>query len=204
MERETQEYRWPDPLQGPYRLRLWFGRVDGRPHVLGAEMWGVTPEMRPWPEVVDPELGERMGWSPLRDAGITAEAVRLPIRKMLQSWVQKNRAFARAAQRSGADPAAVAAFVEGLGPAPRGRPPLSDELLGVVAHVYVDACEAARYDPAKATGIHLAKVLGREVKPSTVRRWIALARSRGFLPAAPPRKSKMRAARVTEREGGDQ
>lgn len=204
MEREPQERRWPDPLHGPYRVRLWFGRVAGRPQVVGVEMWGVEPQSRPWPHLVDPEHEAQLGYPSLVEVGITAEAVRLPLRKLLQDWAQDHRAFARAALRAGADADTVSAFVSGLGPAPRGRPPLSDELLGVVAHVYVDACEAARYDPAKATGIHLAKVLGREVKPSTVRRWIALARSRGFLPAAPPRKSKMRAARVTEREGGDQ
>lgn len=180
---------WPDPATGPYRLRLWTGQVEGRLAVVGVELWGVDPQDAVWPQQVDPELAARTGWQALREVGITAEAIRLPIRRMLQQYVDQYRALARAASRmSGADQQAVAAYLKGLGPARRGRPSLPDELLQLVAQLYTEALADGRFDPAKAVGLHLSNLMRRELSPSTVRRWIAAARERGFpIPPAPHR-----------------
>ena len=180
---------WPDPATGPYRLRLWIGQVSGRPSVVGVELWGITPLEEAWPPFVSPGLAIDMGWDALREAGITSEAIRLPIRQLLQQWIDKHRALARAASRmSGADQQAVAAYLKGLGPARRGRPSLPDELLQLVAQLYTEALADGRFDPAKAVGLHLSNLMRRELSPSTVRRWIAAARERGFpIPPAPHR-----------------
>lgn len=46
----------PHPQNGPFRLRVWIQSIDGRPAVVGVEMWGVSPVSRIWDKDRIPEM----------------------------------------------------------------------------------------------------------------------------------------------------
>ncbi len=197
------ERLYPDPSQGPYRLRLWVSSVAGRPSVVGVEMWGVEPQMRAWhdphiratartaqddPSVFGSDRPDFEG----PETAITASAIRLPLGAFLDGWVRTNQALGRATLKYGAGARhRVAEYLMQFGEAKRvGRPPLPDEVLILVAHIYKDAEAAGDRAPAKAVERELQKRLGyRKSKgAATVRSWIRLARKREYLP--PPRRTK--------------
>jgi hypothetical protein len=72
--------------EGDYSVRLTMARIDGRPEVVGVEMWGIdpnSPEIPPswrqrdtpgfWPEDAEP-------------TAITSTELRLPLGRMFEDW----------------------------------------------------------------------------------------------------------------------
>ena len=185
------ERRYPDPLRGPYRLRLWVAVVHGRPAIVGVEMWGVEPQSTVW---LDWSVRATAG-SPQDDMGsfvpsnipalsptaITASAIRLPLGAFIDGWVASNRALGRAALKVGGDPARVSAYLAALKDSKRGRPRLPDDLLRLVATMYATAIAAGDRAPARAVERDLKKRYKIDPKATTVRSWIKAARDRGFL-----------------------
>jgi hypothetical protein len=191
------ERLWPDD-DPRYRLRVWYLKgSDGRPPaVVGVEMWGVTPPGHVLWDDDGPGL-------PSDAEPITADAIRLPLGRLLDEWVGPKLGLARAtlglAARGqwGDDPDAqterVERFETGLSGRRTGRPPLSDEFLQRVATVYREAKEAGNRAPALA----VADALDANT-PETARSWIKRARRRGILPPAShvhPNRSTRRSKR---------
>jgi hypothetical protein len=163
---------WPDPENGPLRLSLWFGRVDGRPAVVGVEMWGIEPPQG-WPLTTD-----------LPDSAIRAEDVRLPLGKMLDGWTELNYRYARASLALWGDlpghKETVRTFEQRIGSKRVGRPRLSDDFLEKVTATYNAAVREGDRRPA----LRVQEELGAAVA-ETARGWIRQARERGFPVAAP-------------------
>jgi hypothetical protein len=107
---------------------------------------------------------------------------------MLQADLEHSRALGRAALRMNANRREVAAYMKHLGPPRRGRPPLSDQLLDLVAGLHRESVADAYRNPAKVVQFQLEKMLGRELAPSTVRRWIQTAGQRNRRPSPQPAK----------------
>jgi hypothetical protein len=177
------------------RLRLWYGDVGGRPAVIGVELWGVEPKQPAWPHQVDPEVAAMQGWDALKDTPVTAEAVRLPLGRLLRQHVAEGQARGEVARKGLARlgiPKAkrrdVAAYLKQFGPLKPGRPPLPEEFFRMVAEIWREAAAAGGH-PTKAVQYRLSQVLGRDVPPSTARRWVMEARNRDrkFLPPASAR-----------------
>lgn len=207
-----REYLWPDP-SGPYRLRLWFGDVGGRPVVVGAEMWGVEPVRHAWGDgtkrATARDLGDDVAGFEvvprieLPDTPITAASIRLPLGKLLDAWVEQNRSLARAALTIGAEAGAVAAFMRRFeAPTKAGRPPLTTELLDIVAEQYRKAEQAGSRAPARTVTNYMQRIdpRGRSLKHATVRSWIKTARKRGLLSPAKPREPRQFAAQRARKE----
>lgn len=57
---------WPDPDHGPFRLRVWLEQVDGRPAIVGLEMWGREPVSAKWAEMPGLPDAKRIGAGDLR------------------------------------------------------------------------------------------------------------------------------------------
>lgn len=196
-EPAPHERLWPDPESGPFRLRLWFGKVDGRPAVVGVEMWGIEPAgPMPWNDWSIRSTARNADDNPfafepappLPDVAIGAAAIRLPLGAMLDGWTQGNKALGRAAIAWGAQPEAVAEAMEQFeGPKKKGARPLPDALLRTVAHYYTEAVEAGDRSPAKAVVRRFKSDDNRSVNPATARSWIAAARRRQIL-AIPSRR----------------
>ncbi|HVB53908.1 MAG TPA: hypothetical protein VNF24_06905 [Candidatus Acidoferrales bacterium] len=188
-------FAWPDET-GPYQVRLWLQDIEGRPRIVGLEMWGIAPQNEPW-------------WGPVRegpDSAITASAIRVPLGKWLDDWAAENRRYAEAALRPEflAEVAKTwpdlplrqvqkdAAFAKARSAAidyleqnvqrRRGRPTVPDELVRLVADQYRQALASGDRAPALAVTRYLQLVKGSDVNEATVRRWIGLARKRGYLP----------------------
>jgi hypothetical protein len=175
----------PQPWAG-YRLWLHYGEVDGHPAIVGVELWGVEPQPRPWPHQDDPHVVEVQGWDTLPDQPVTADALRgLLLGAALNAHVAYQHALARAAVNLGTDAEVAAAYAARFGPPKRGRPPLTDEFLRLVADAYT---EAALRPSGGDTRYRLSRVLRQPVSPSTVRRWVKVARERALLDPAPARK----------------
>jgi len=189
------ERLYPDPETGPYRLRLWFGVVGGRPAVLGVEMWGAAPPGDGWQERSIP------------DAQIRAADVRLPLGAELDRWVAEQHAYARAALSPGFLAAAAETWpdLELLRPQKEaafaatrkvaqdylrtyrkrraGRPSsIPENLLRTVAEQYQAAVLEGSRAPAEAVAIYFEEIGRPNVNNATVRGWIRKARQRGYLP----------------------
>lgn len=191
---EAEEGRWPDPDHGPFRLRVWFGRVDDRPAVVGVELWGVEPQQRDWleseagDEAIDVVTGKAvsrdwLGYQ-LPDAAVRAEDVRLPLGRLLDDWLDRQRAFARASRLLWGDSpgheARVQRFERRLEGKRTGPPRLTDDFLQQVTDIYNGAARDGARNPAAP----VQAALGART-PSTARSWIREARRRGF-PVVPP------------------
>lgn len=179
---------WPDSETGPFRLRLWFGRVDDRPAVVGVEMWGVHPVGAPWPGPVGMEPAD----SPIR-----AEDIRLPLGKLLDAWVERQYRYARASLTLWGDVPGQAERVEKF-TAPLdghsterrvGRPALSDEMLSQVVEVYNAAVRRGDRQPAVRVFEELGPTYGAAV-PETARGWVRQARRRWPDRVLPPTKAR--------------
>lgn len=205
------EFLYPDPGLGPYRVRLWFKVVRGRPAVVGVEAWGVEPQVREWLDRSRRSAsrmvgGELVGSGDLTDSEpvefslpetpVTAAAIRLPLGAMVRAWVQAHRAVGRAAIRVGADRKAVRAYLASLAGTEerrkRGRPPLPPELLRMVADIYERAGSDPDYfsTPNKLVQVELERVLRKPVSAGTVRSWVHQARNRGLLEKVRPREEE--------------
>lgn len=185
----SETWLWPDEKTGPLRLRIWFGRVDGRSAVVGVELWGMEPVTAPWP----PSTIEAP------DAPIRAQDIRLPLGQLLEARIEMEYARARASRAlwghvPGHDET-VRKFEDRLdsGHRPAGRPPLSDEMLRRVTDVYNAAVRIGDRAPDLRVFEELGQVFGASV-PDTARGWVSRARSRGF-PVLPPPGRKGRPAR---------
>lgn len=164
------ERLWPDPDTGPYRLHLWFGFIDGRPGVVGVEMWGVDPQRSDWATL--PEA--------LPETVIGADDIRLKLGEQLDRWValtlsRAQRASERTARElTGRDVKVV------ITDAPErrrpGRRPLPDEFLQKVSEDYVAAVKRGVRDPSAEVGR-----LNGAANSNTARGWVRQARNRGFL-----------------------
>lgn len=177
---ESQPYLWPDETTGPLRLRVWFGRVDGRRVIVGLELWGADVEPRPSRFVPEnPPV-----------APILAADVRLPLGRLLDARVEYEQAMVRASRALYSDvpghEETVRRFEErlGLGTQRVGRPRLSDEFLEQVTTVYNAAVADGERKPAMRVLHELGPLTGTTV-PETARGWIRQARKRGFPVAAP-------------------
>jgi len=184
---------WPDSSKGPYRLRFWVGRVDGRPAIVGVELWGVDPIVTPWPGGLD----EDPPWPSLkpRDTAVTAAAIRLPLGKLLDFHVEWLRTYARAARRlreqleaagEAVDPGheeRVKAF-EARHSGPRsgrtGRKRMTRDRLEEVAAIYLEAAELGARAPSLAVAEHFG------AQRATVRTWVRRAADAGLLSKGHP------------------
>jgi hypothetical protein len=185
------ERRYPDPVEGPYRLRLWVAVVQGRPGIVGVEMWGVEPHSATWHDwsirasakSPQDDIGafEASNMPALLPTTITASAIRLPLGAFIDGWVTSNRALGRAALKIGADPARVSDYLAALKDSRRGRPPLPDEWLRIVATIYEAAIAEGDRAPARAVERDLKKRYKIDPKATTVRSWIKAARDRRAL-----------------------
>ena len=172
---------WPDPEHGPFRLRVWFDHVNGRPAVVGVEMWGISPVSSPW-EMPLPETPA---------AAIGAEDIRLPLGRLLDGWVELHLSTARAARKLyGNVPGQeeTVRTVEARFGMPRsGRQRLTDEFLQQVTDVYNAAVSEGDRRPAQ----RVAQAFG-PVAPETARGWIRQARRRGVDVAPQPNVKERR------------
>jgi len=194
-------FLWPSPTTGPYRVRLTFGRIDGRPVVVGVEMWGVQPPANPeaWHDFSIRAAASDGTDNPFRfaevpplpDVAVSAAAIRLPLGALLDGWVENNQAFGRALVASGADADAVGAVMEQYdGPKKKGAAPLPAALLENVARYYTEAVAAGDRAPSKAVVRRFKADEKRIVNAATARSWIAAARRRGFLTIPSQRRTK--------------
>lgn len=160
---------WPDPVSGPYTLRLWFDYPHGCPAVVGFEMWGVAP-------VTDADPISRKG---LPDIGVTAAASRLRLGELLDAWTALFGPPAPTALQ-------VKPMREQSGG--RGRPRMPDEFLREVANVYRQSARRGNRAPSRFVW-EWAKANGHpDATESAARGWIRRARLRGFLPQGTPGK----------------
>lgn len=179
-------YRWPDRQRGPYSLRLTSDLIDGRPQIVGVELWGGDPAKYPGSD--RPALPV-----PESETGITSVAIRLPLGELLgrvlDEYSQESRIIAKATSASDGLRASVEtnqARVE-ASPVPRGRRPM----YGVphfarVARVYTDAMARGQRPTA-------AVAAWGSVNKSTAAKWVARARALRLLPPT----TRGRAAVVT-------
>lgn len=182
---------WPDPESGPFRVRLWFDRVNGMQSVVGVEMWGIEPRAGDW------TMGDG-----LPDTGIRSEDVRLPLGELRDWWIAMQLARPRAAEAAwealpedqrkprAVHEAAVAEFEEHVrSEAPRraGRPFLSDEQLQRVTEVYNDEIKKGGRRPTKRVFDELGAEFGAGVY-KTAAGWVSVARKRGYPVLPPPQK----------------
>ena len=167
---------WPDPVAGPFHLRVWFERVDGVQAIVGVELWGRPPHG-------DWAAAEALPRTPIRAADI-----RLPLGEMRDWWCEVQAARARAARSvwealpdgegvpREQHERAVETFEQRVSSkhTRRGRPPLDDAKLRAVAEVYNSAVHTRR--PTQAVFEAFPEL--RTYK--TAQRWVSAARKRGI------------------------
>ncbi len=95
--------RWPDPVAGPFDLWTTYAIIDGRPEVVGVEMWAVDPAALPkrvthlakaeaerhWPRESEPSWDSRGG--PIR-----SKDLRLPLGRIVADYMARQRQVAKA------------------------------------------------------------------------------------------------------------
>jgi hypothetical protein len=173
---------WPDPEHGPFRLRYWIRRIDGRPVVVGVEMWGVDPVGKSWTDGL-PDWAQK-AHAELPEVPVGAQDVRLPLGKFLDDWVKEQNRYAGAARQLWGElpgyEERVQRFAESIGEKRRGRPRLSEAFLQRVTDTYNEAVRAGSRKP----NVAVQRTLAAETLP-TARGWVSEARKRGF-PVLPP------------------
>lgn len=183
-------FLWPDLENGPFRVLLWFDRVNGTQSVVGVEMRST---------------GDELPGVPIR-----SEDIRLPLGELRDWWCEMQAARPRASRAAwealpedqrkprAVHEAAVAAFAERVASEHRrpGRPRLTDEFLGRVTAVYNEAVDSRR--PTQR--VYEDEVLnpGRAKDYKTAQRWVSAARDRGFPVLPVPQKQ----IRTTQDRGG--
>lgn len=180
-------YRWPDAERGPYSLRLTSALIDGRPQIVGVELWGEDPANYP-------DSDRQALPVPESETGITSVAIRLPLgellARVLDDYSHDSGLIGKAASASDRLRASVETNQATVDTAPvrRGRRPL----YGVphfarVARVYTDAMARGKRPTA-------AVAAWASVNKSTAAKWVARARALGLLPPT----SRGRPAVMTE------
>lgn len=181
-----QEWGWPVEDSGPYRLRVTVDLIDGRPEVVGLELWGADPA----------KYAMRTPWrAPSSETAITSVDVR-----NLRVGELRSRALAEYAHHSdliGNAPAASDALRKSVkasqaaidaAPVRVGRRPIYGRAhFAQVAGVYTDAMRRGKAPTS-------AVASWGTVDKSTAAKWVARARALGLLPAT----TKGRAAIATE------
>ena len=95
--------RWPDPVDGPFDVWTTVAIIDGRPEVVGVEMWAVDPAALPkrvthlakaeaerhWPRYPEPSWDSREG--PIR-----SKDLRLPLGRIVADYMARQRGIAKA------------------------------------------------------------------------------------------------------------
>ncbi|HVB13543.1 MAG TPA: hypothetical protein VNH38_02155 [Candidatus Dormibacteraeota bacterium] len=94
--------RWPDPESGPFDLWTTFAIIDGRPEVVGVELWAVDPSALPrgvthltpkeaeghWPREPDPSWDSRVG-------AIRSKDLRVPLGQIVSDYMGRERRRAK-------------------------------------------------------------------------------------------------------------
>lgn len=178
-------YRWPDPERGPYMLRLTSALIDGRPQIVGVELWGDDPTL--YSAMGDPIL------APESETGITSVAIRLPLgellARVLDDYAHVSELIAKAEAASDPLQASVKAHQATVDASPvhRGRRPMYGlPHFARVARIYADAM-------ARGQRPTTAVAKWGQVNKSTAAKWVARARTLGLLPPT----TRGRAAVVT-------
>jgi hypothetical protein len=166
--------RWPDPSEGPYSLRVSVAAIDGKPEVVGVELWGA-----------DPARFQRTAQkipAPTGDSPISATTIRLPLQRILQrvlaDFSHESDLISAAPKASKDLRASVQSSQARLEAAPvrAGRPPLYGLAhYTQVANVYSEAIHRGRH-PIQA-------VMERwTVNKRTAVGWVERARKKDLLP----------------------
>ena len=177
---------WPDLETGPFRLRLWFDRVNDVVGVVGVEMWGVEPRSGDW------SVSEE-----LPSVAIRAEDIHLRLGELRDWWTQMQAAWPRAARAAwealpeelrkprDVHEAAVREFERRVSSKERrpGRPFLTDEHLTRVTEIYNAEVEAGGRRPTQRVADELN---ARTYK--TAQGWVSVARKRGYPVLPVPQK----------------
>lgn len=186
--------RWPDPERGPYSLRLTSALIEGRPQLVGVEVWGGDPARYASTFASDPIP------VPDSETSITSVAIRLPLAKLLAGVLDHYRDVSAliskspgASDRLRASVQANEAIVNAV-PVRRGRrPTYGVPHFARVARIYTDALASGRRPTAAVAAWGL-------VNKSTAAKWVARARALGLLPPT----TRGRAAVVTTQRREDQ
>lgn len=185
---ESYQTPWPDPESGPYVLRIWNGFVDGRPAVVGIELWGREPVSLKWDEGSRKKaLGQ--------EVPITSRSVaQLRIPSFVKDRIDRDLRGAELQDAIGAtawpgpseedyDPESqfeatryVRTVLEN-GRTKVGRPSLGDELLQQVIEV-VDRAERSGDRKTNLAVWRWAESCNLNVSKSTARSWVKKARER--------------------------
>jgi hypothetical protein len=94
--------RWPDPESGPFDLWTTYAIIDGRPEVVGVELWAVDPAAlssrvtklapkeakRHWPQT-------GLAWGS-REGAIRTKDLRVPLGRIVSDYMGHQRGLAKA------------------------------------------------------------------------------------------------------------
>ena len=100
--------RWPDPDTGPFDLWTTVAIIDGRPEVVGVELWAIDPASlekrvthltpaqaeRHWPRLPDPAWDDRTGVIRTKD-------LRIPLGRVLTDYMSRQRRLAKGITTAG-------------------------------------------------------------------------------------------------------
>jgi hypothetical protein len=182
---------WKVFREGDYSVRLTMARIDGRPEVVGVEMWGIDPDSSEIP----PSWRRRDFWPENAEpTAITATKLRLPLGRMFEDWRKRAITTATHIIEQGDHypdteiqpwskwrPEAEAILATTSAKTRAGRPKKwGDDHYREVAAVYT---EAIRNGEASANAV--ARHWGLPLSEGGARRavkWISRARQLGHLP----------------------
>ena len=171
---EPKAFRWPDPVSGPYSMRVSVALVDGRPEVVGVEFWGANPS---------DFVPTRRRFRHLRSTdAITSTAIRIPLRELLTKLLSEfQRDSELIVESTTASPrlkdSVAQRQVHMPTDAPRRgrRPRYGPPFFAQVAQVYTEAMGRR-----EAPTVAVAK--WGQVNKSTAAKWVSKARALGLLP----------------------
>jgi len=187
------EERWPDPDKGPWALRLVYALIDGRPGVVGVELYAVPVEeireaIGGWPDL------PKARHLPKRPRPITTAGLRVPLAEKMTERLAAMRVSdeitANAKPRAGIPPHWSEIAQRRLDllekvpePGRRGRPP------SLTLEDYRKAAEI--YNAALAEGKKPRVAVARELHLSTsgAGKRISGCRELGLLPPTVPGKA---------------
>ena len=183
--------RWPDPENGPYSLRLTVAVLDGRPQVVGVELWGVDP--------LTYVHGAEPLPAPESDTAITSSELRglklgELLKKFLDAFTRESDLILGASSATEGLKTSVAEHQSQVTGAPsrRGRrPTYGPPFFAQVAKVYTDAMAQGR--PPTSTVAEWG-----HVNKSTAAKWVARCRDLHFLPKTTKGRAAVNVAQERE------